>query len=100
MNEHQSGAKHVFYYLLSLVFVIFIGFAFILVWFFIELLKEAKMRRLNQTLLININILENAVNFFTELAYGLTDRNSYKLSYNCLKGNFWSELIENNQNNL
>lgn len=44
--------------------VILIGAAFISVWFFIESPKEARMRRLDQNLLTNINILENAVNSF------------------------------------
>ncbi len=49
------------FFLLS---IILIGAAFISVWFFIESPKEARMRRLDQNLLTNINVLENAVNSF------------------------------------
>ncbi|NCN22319.1 hypothetical protein GW758_02925 [Candidatus Falkowbacteria bacterium] len=44
--------------------LIFVGAAFISVWFFVESPKEARMRRLDQNLLTNINILENAINSF------------------------------------
>lgn len=44
--------------------IILIGGAFIAVWFFVESPKEARMRRLDQNLLNNINILENTVNSF------------------------------------
>ena len=44
--------------------LIFVGAAFISVWFFVESPKEARMRRLDQNLLNNINTLENSVNSF------------------------------------
>lgn len=59
----KKNVKNIFL-ILSLVFVV--G-AFVSAWFFVESPREARMRRLDQIVVNNINSLENAVNsFYTE----------------------------------
>ena len=62
-TENRDSAKKMrkIFLLLS---IILIGAAFISVWFFVESPKEARMRRLDQNLLNNIDILESALNSF------------------------------------
>lgn len=62
-TENRDLAKKMRKIFLGLSIVV-IGAAFISVWFFVESPKEARMRRLDQNLLNNINVLENSVNSF------------------------------------
>jgi vacuolar-type H+-ATPase subunit I/STV1 len=64
VKREEFGAKkkiNCLFFSLSLLFVL--G-AFISAWFFVESPREARMRRLDQIVVNNINSLENAVNSF------------------------------------
>ncbi len=58
-EEKNKVIKIFFYSSLAIILT-----AFISVWFFVDSPKEARMRRLDQNLLTNINILENTLNSF------------------------------------